>query len=491
VKLVFNKRIITFAVFILACIPLFYDLGEAPIYRIDESRLALNALEMHKSDDFLVTYYNGEPDHWNTKPPLMIWAQVAFMKVLGPTELAIRLPSALAGLLTCVLLFYFCAYHLKNFWLGCLTVLILITTQGYIAVHVTRSGDYDALLTLFSTAACLYFYLFLEKNRSKFLYVFFVTLTLGVLTKGITILIFSPALLLFCTYKQKLVSLITNKHFYLGLLGLVAVVSAYYITREASYPGYLQAVYDNELGGRYTRALTEIEGGPLYYIKNLGEQLYSWLPFPFLGLLLIFNKKLKRYHSLIVFTFLILLMFYGVISFSATKLPWYDAPLMPFFSILSALFITTAMHYIYNKLETKSLSSLKYLPHLLVTILFLFAYVQIGRKVKVDDHTDWYAMNLRMELFLKKAMAQNDNLDGYFTIYDGYQPQIEFYENLIRANGVKLIHRDISMLKQGDKIISFQPENIKAIKDKFIIHMDEELDSVFKIKLLMPVKDSD
>ena len=31
-----------------------------------------------------MTYYLDEPDMWNTKPPLLVWLQVIFMKLLGP-----------------------------------------------------------------------------------------------------------------------------------------------------------------------------------------------------------------------------------------------------------------------------------------------------------------------------------------------------------------------------------------------------------------------
>jgi 4-amino-4-deoxy-L-arabinose transferase-like glycosyltransferase len=51
------------------------------------------------------------------KPPLYIYAAVPFVKLLGPTALAIRLPSALAGILA-VLLTYLFASRLFLFWGG-------------------------------------------------------------------------------------------------------------------------------------------------------------------------------------------------------------------------------------------------------------------------------------------------------------------------------------------------------------------------------------
>ena len=92
---------------VIAGIPLFMHLDALPFRLWDESRLASNAYEMNKNGNLIVTYYDGQPEMWSTKPPLVIWMQVLFIKILGFNELAVRLPSAIAGLLTCMVLLYF------------------------------------------------------------------------------------------------------------------------------------------------------------------------------------------------------------------------------------------------------------------------------------------------------------------------------------------------------------------------------------------------
>eukprot|EP01036_Dinobryon_divergens_P045410 gene45410-60668_t len=94
----------------------------------------------------LVVHYGGAPDMWSTKPPLTNWAQVFFIKTLGLNVLSVRLPSALAGLFTSILLWLFCVRHLKNYWMGFVSVLVLVTSRGFINNHVTRTADYDAML---------------------------------------------------------------------------------------------------------------------------------------------------------------------------------------------------------------------------------------------------------------------------------------------------------------------------------------------------------
>src|SRR5690606_9717613 len=98
----------------------------------DEARLAINAYEMSQNGNLIVTYFDGAPDMWNTKPPLLIWIQALFIKMFGFNELAIRLPSAIAALFTCVVILIFSEKYLKNFWFGFIAVVVLVTSQGYI-----------------------------------------------------------------------------------------------------------------------------------------------------------------------------------------------------------------------------------------------------------------------------------------------------------------------------------------------------------------------
>ncbi|MBA3901452.1 MAG: glycosyltransferase family 39 protein, partial [Bacteroidetes bacterium] len=165
--------LILFLLLILAYFPIFSHLNTLPIRIWDESRLALNAYEMAQSGNLIVTSYEGEPDMWNTKPPLMIWMQAGLIKLIGLDELAIRLPSAIAVFFTCITLFIFSLRYLKSFWLGIIGILVLITSSGFVGFHTGRTGDYDAMLAFFIFSYCLFYYLFLEKGGVKYLYAFF------------------------------------------------------------------------------------------------------------------------------------------------------------------------------------------------------------------------------------------------------------------------------------------------------------------------------
>ena len=167
VRTFFKEYWLYLLLFLLILFPLFQHLNVLTIRLWDESRLAINAYEMYYHGNYLIPTFDGAPDMWNTKPPLMVWLQVFFMKIFGVNEWAIRLPSALAALFTCILLMFIAVRYVKNFWFGFICVLVLITSRGYVGEHASRTGDYDALLAFFTTLSCLSFFVFLGNSKVK------------------------------------------------------------------------------------------------------------------------------------------------------------------------------------------------------------------------------------------------------------------------------------------------------------------------------------
>src|ERR671939_2098036 len=83
----------------------FWMLGTAPLFDVDEGAFSQATLEMFERGDFLSTYLNGEPRY--DKPILVYWLQAAAVALLGPTEWAFRLPSALCASGWAAMTFFF------------------------------------------------------------------------------------------------------------------------------------------------------------------------------------------------------------------------------------------------------------------------------------------------------------------------------------------------------------------------------------------------
>jgi len=301
---------------LVIAIPFFWGLDTLPIQTWDESRNAINAVEMNKSNNFIVTFFEGQPDMWNTKPPLLIWLQVLFLKIIGINEWAIRLPSAIASFFTCLTLFVFSVKILKSKWKGVFIVLILVTIEGFIGFHASRTGDFDALLTFFTTAAALFFYCYVELKKTKYLYLFFIATAMAVLSKSIVGLLFFPSFVIYLFIKNEFVPLIKNKHLYFSLLLFVIISLPYYLVREAHNNGYIKAVYENELGGRFLKTIEQHEQGFFFYIKNvINIRLKVWFLFLPLAIITGLTSKVEIIKSISIFSTTLSFGFLLIISY--------------------------------------------------------------------------------------------------------------------------------------------------------------------------------
>ena len=66
-----RKDLIWFLPFVfIAVFPVYWQLTSLPILQWDEARLAVNAAEMVDNGNLIVTYFQGTPEMWNTKPTL-------------------------------------------------------------------------------------------------------------------------------------------------------------------------------------------------------------------------------------------------------------------------------------------------------------------------------------------------------------------------------------------------------------------------------------
>ena len=455
-------------------IPVFGYLDTLPIRIWDEARIAINAYEMFNNGDFIVTHFDGEPDMWNTKPPLLIWIQVFFMEILGVNELAVRLPSAIAAFFTCTTLLFFSRMYLKKPWFGFIAVFVLITSHGYINVHSARTGDYDALLTLFTTLSGLLFFSYCEKQNSKHLYLFFLFTALAVLTKSITGLLFLPAMLIYSLIRRKLIPLLKNKHFYIGLFLFLGLVLGYYLLREANNPGYIAAVQKNELGGRYLQVVENHHQGFWYYCNNLIDfQLSAWYLLVPCGLIAGFVVKNQRVNRITLFSFLMIVTFLLVISTSKTKLEWYDVPLYPFLAIVIAVFIVYVFDLLQNLKWINQRLPVNVAPFVFLLLIGITPYQRILDKTFKPEEYGWDEDFYEIGYFLKDAVKGKYNLNNQYLLYDGYNAHNLFYLKILNDEGVQIAFKDWRNLSPMDITIACQNQVKQYIKKHYkheIIH---------------------
>lgn len=499
------KKHLLFGLFLLICyFPLFLHLDTLSLRLWDESRQAVNALEMALNGNLIVTYFEGQPELWNTKPPFLIWVQAFFMKVLGYNELAVRLPSALAGLGTILLFFYYCHKVLKNKLLGYVFGLLLITVGAYINTHGTRTGDYDAMLTLWEN---MYFLAFLsysfvtDKNKkSILLWLTALGIILAFLTKGIAGFFFLPALAIYAFVTGEFRNLFQSKHFYLTAFTVASVVIGYYAIRDYISPGYFSAVQAAELGGRFL----ETQGGHqqdwLFYISDLyhNNRLGNWLFFLPLGLVLglLEKGKIRNMTWLIILNCLIVFL---ILSSSATRVRWYLVPLYPLLIFIAAIGISSLLQGLIQLLQHKEISKtgIYITSTLTVFALIYLPYSDIIHRIYLpkDDKWEWQKTQYR------DFMEQTSQHPAYTILSPKYNGHVIFYKKVYNDTKEGYHIKSATMYEFltekkgvfGEKDLAFSPNEKVMICEKqarkaFTKHYEYHVLEKWKECVLVEVK---
>lgn len=377
----------------------FYHLGDLPLYPWDESRLAESALEMTRNGNWLVTYYEGAPDLWSPKPPLMIWFMALSIEAFGPVEWALRLPSAIAASITTVVLYLFLSVHLRDRLAGFVASAALMSTLGYVAKHAARSADYDALLTLWTTLYMLAFYLALENEKRRWLYLtaFAMASMLAILTKSIQGLIFFAPLAAYVVAVQRHRLLLRTPSLYVAFLTPIAVGCLFYIVREQADPGYIAAALHTDVG-RYTAGIdARPNSDPLYYV--LQPRNLPWLPVVPFALWICWRHGRPREKVLMGFLGTSFVGYFLIISLAQTKYGWYALPLHPLCALMIGVGLSIAIRQYGPRMHrwggASSMTMFACAAMALAVIGLNWALVRYYYPALVADPPDQYSFFLR------------------------------------------------------------------------------------------------
>lgn len=139
-----NRRLTVLAAIGLSVLISFTGIFDHELIASDEIRVGEIGREMLINDNLLVLTLGGEP--FMEHPPRYYWLIAVACQAFGVSDGAARLPSAIAGCLT-LLLVYDLTRRLAGSGSGLLTVLVLTTMWGFFR-HAHRSMV-DPLLSLF------------------------------------------------------------------------------------------------------------------------------------------------------------------------------------------------------------------------------------------------------------------------------------------------------------------------------------------------------
>ena len=467
-----QKILINFAVlFVLIYLIIFLKLGNFHMRWWDESMFAVNAYEMNENEKYFSLYYNGHPDLHNSKPPLIIWLQVMFVKVMGYNELAIRLPSAIASCLSIIFVFLFLKkrFNYVFAWSG---ALILLTSSGFIGFHGTRAGDSDALLTLLLLMANLNFInSILQQDKMKILYVF-IFLTLAFLTKLYAAFLFFPGYIFLLIYHKKFKDFVFNKFFVIGILIFVISVFTMIYLREMDTSGYINAVVFND-AGRLFDSDDLHKASCFYYFDNFFESRFThWFLCFIAGVIILYFERKNTVNRPLFMILVLTISYLSIIVLSTFKAQWYDLPVYPYLAIISGFAIYKIIGWINQKYG--NLGTIK--KCMIIIVLCFYPYrIQFANSQNNPIETSARIKEAN-EMYLFYKISRNpDDLNGVKVLYHGWNGSLLFYKYKLRESGQSIeLCTSVNKIKVGDKVLVALPGLKKELRSAFEIELIDQ-----------------
>ena len=437
------KTSATVFIWVVVCsFPLLYRLGYLEIKLWDEGRNAVNAYEMLQNGKIFIRYYEGTPDFWELKPPLLIWLQALSMKLVGYNEFAVRLPSVVFALLSFLLIAHFLRKELNQTLAGYCAALVLLTSPGYLGAHgyignhVARTGDHESMLLFFLTLSVLYFFKYVEDGRrKKHLLIITFGLICATFTKSILGLAFLPGMLVYLLWRRQLKVVFSQYMVYIAILSYVVIIGAYYTYREWATPGYLDHVWNNELLMRYlnrSKYFPFDDHGFLYYLKNFFDTRFvPWIYFFPLAASLVFFIKDRQTHHFAELLLICILIFFVVISLG-TNNAWYDVPLYPMMALILGLGLSFLYKTIVPHINQLKHLSANYIQALFLLIVFAFPYTYMIHRISQEDNrNDRFADKLSYGKFMKQLKEEAPSLKHYTVLDKGFNTPLYFYRSVL------------------------------------------------------------
>jgi len=258
--------------------------------------------------------------------------------------------------------------------------------------------------------------------------------------------------------------------------GAIGLVLGYYFLREQVDPGYLELVFDNELGGRYDET-NEGHEHPFYYYLNLLVTDHGWrhfLPLLIPALVYLLRSEYRRPTLLLSITTVLFLM---VVSGAATKLVWYHAPALP---LLGMLIGGGVFHL--GRLLSEKIGGRNGVVISTALMVGLFLAPMVLTTHHVLNRGRYLVMH-EAKGSLKAFMSRPEVQPPYSVVIKDYQPNFRFYVELARERGeaveLKRIQRlrpflsaeiqPVSGFSPGERVVVCHGETWEYLFDRFNI----------------------
>jgi 4-amino-4-deoxy-L-arabinose transferase-like glycosyltransferase len=197
--------LVLFLILILAFLLRSWNLTYYPMEG-DESHYLMRAINLANDPMWIWKAYSQDPYWFSGGPPLHSYLVSFLVKLLGPTEFALKITSAIFGSLTVLLVYFLTEFSTNNRKMGFLAAVIL--GMSFFHVFWSRTGYREPVFTFFLVATCLFFIAGTRKyTYNKFngyLFLSFVFLALALFTRWTAIAVYIGILIWLALFERKL-----------------------------------------------------------------------------------------------------------------------------------------------------------------------------------------------------------------------------------------------------------------------------------------------
>ena len=304
-------------------------MGDLPGY--DDARYTVVAKQIVLSGDWLNTLYNGAPDFEH--PPLLEWIQAAFFSVFGLSDFVAKVPSALLGLGT-VLLVAWLARRLTLDPMQGILAMFTLASSAYFVKYTARAMTDVPVAFFFLAALCAWS--MTEEKPGWYLAAGAFT-AMALMTRGL-IGFALPAIF-------GLDLIIARRRprwgYALAALALAILPLALWYWRLIDHYGQVfftahEAWLDREAFGQLSPSWRRYTG-LFEYVFMLAKSYWPWLPFAIGGMVTVIRGRQRRLYIVLIWFVVVLAM----CAAAKSRVLRYMLPAYPALSILAAIGLIT------------------------------------------------------------------------------------------------------------------------------------------------------
>jgi len=278
-----NRRLRLLVCAMLAAILYLPALGRPALWEPDEGRYAEIAREMLLAHDYVTPRDNWV--RYFEKPPLVYWAEALSIRLLGPNELAVRLPAALASVAEVTV-----TAALGEAMFGAAVGLTAAMVLGLspLVFGFARFATLDPALALFVTAALGAFWAaarapgFESAAGRRWFLLSAAMAAAGTLTKGPVALVLTGAVGLAWLLAERRAREILRMP-WLGAIAIYTAIAApWFVVAARRNPEFLRFFFIHEHVERYLEN-AEHGWGPYFFVVVVIAGMWPWICFVPMG----------------------------------------------------------------------------------------------------------------------------------------------------------------------------------------------------------------